>query len=410
MSFEPFRFVHAGDFHLERPLHGLAELPEHLRELFLEAPYLAAEQVFETVLSEGADFLVLSGDLLQPRDTGPRGPLFLVEQFERLAQRGIGVYWAGGRTDSPEAWPAAASLPGNVRVFPRGRLDEWLHERDGTPVARVLGMSCDRQHPFRPADFRPDPSGLFSLGVVFGNADAAALARQGLQYWALGGKHDRSTPSAAPRMAHYPGSPQGRQPRESGPHGCTVVDVDGNGRARLRFAPTDAARWHNERVVIEDNAGRDGLDRLLRERMQTFIEGAAGVDLVISWTVAGSGALVRELRRGKLGAELLAGLQADFGHGPPAAWSASLEVEPAAVLPPEWYDQETILGEFLRSVRHYQTDESEAIDLEHYLAERHIAGTIGAAVQMTDKAARQRLLRQVAMLGVDLLSGEELRP
>ena len=45
---QPLRLVHASDFHLELPLHGLAEIPDHLRELLIEAPYHAAEQVFET--------------------------------------------------------------------------------------------------------------------------------------------------------------------------------------------------------------------------------------------------------------------------------------------------------------------------------------------------------------------------
>ncbi len=41
MSNRPFRFVHAGDFHLELPPQGLAEIPDHLRELFVEAAYWA---------------------------------------------------------------------------------------------------------------------------------------------------------------------------------------------------------------------------------------------------------------------------------------------------------------------------------------------------------------------------------
>ena len=42
MSNWPFRFVHASDFHLEQPLCGVTDVPDHLRELFLEAPYAAA--------------------------------------------------------------------------------------------------------------------------------------------------------------------------------------------------------------------------------------------------------------------------------------------------------------------------------------------------------------------------------
>ena len=61
MSQPPLRLVHASDLHLENPLGGVAEVPDHLRDVFLNAPYLAAEQVFELAISEGADALLLAG-------------------------------------------------------------------------------------------------------------------------------------------------------------------------------------------------------------------------------------------------------------------------------------------------------------------------------------------------------------
>src|SRR5688500_16143497 len=105
MSAGPFRFLHAAGFHLEQPLYGVGELPDHLRELFLEAPYLAAERVFESAVAQAVDFVVLVGDLLDPDLTGPRGPIFLLEQFARLHERGIAVYWAGRLADEADVWP-----------------------------------------------------------------------------------------------------------------------------------------------------------------------------------------------------------------------------------------------------------------------------------------------------------------
>ena len=76
----PMRFVHASDLHLERPLGGVAEVPVQLRELFLQAPYSAARGVFETVLSEGADALLLAGDVVDVELAGPRAALFRAER------------------------------------------------------------------------------------------------------------------------------------------------------------------------------------------------------------------------------------------------------------------------------------------------------------------------------------------
>ena len=58
----------------------------------MSSPGPSAAGVFETALAEKVDFVVLSGDLLHSRHAGPRGPLFLIEQFERLAERNIAVY------------------------------------------------------------------------------------------------------------------------------------------------------------------------------------------------------------------------------------------------------------------------------------------------------------------------------
>ncbi len=407
MSNWPFRFVHAGDFHLEQPPQGVAEVPDHLRELFLAAAYWAAERVFETVLTEEAEFLVLSGDVLHPQLTGPRGPLFLVEQFARLEEREIPVYWAGGTIDPPEAWPSAITLPENVHLFPRGRLKEFVHQRDAAPLARLTGVGRDRRRKIRSSDFEADPGGLFSIAVVHGSAEAKALRDRQLHYWALGGRHDRSTLLSSPQVAHYPGSPQGRRPEECGPHGCTLVQVDEQRQARTSLVATDVMRWLSERVVVDEATSRDDLETLLRERMQTLVESAPGVDLLVSWTVAGSGPLLGQLRRGTLGTELLGWLRSEYGFGPPAAWSLSLQVELSASLPPEWYEQETIRGDFLRAIRRLQIDSNQPLELDSYLAGEHLAGALAPAVTIPDKAARARVLREAAWLGVDLLSGEE---
>lgn len=410
MSNWPFRFVHAGDFHLEQPPQGVAEVPDHLRKLFLEAAYWSAQRVFDAVLAEEADFLVLSGDVLDPQQTGPRGPLFLAEQFDRLAQREIPVYWAGGRVDPPEAWPSPVTLPENVHVFPRGRTEQSVYRRDEAPLARLIGVSRDRQRRIRARDFEADPAGLFSIAVVHGTVRAEALRTREIHYWALGGRHDRGTLLSAPEVAHYPGSPQGRRPQEGGAHGCTLVQVDQQRQARTSLVPTDVMRWLGERVVVDEATTRSGLETRLRERMQTLIETTPSVDLLISWTVAGTGPLVAHLRRGTLAAELLAWLRSDYGFGPPAAWSLSLEVELPGTLPPEWYEQETIRGDFLRAIRQLQVDSAEPLDLDPYVAEKHLAGTLAPAVTIADRATREVVLREAAWLGIDLLSGEEPQP
>ena len=406
MSSYPFRFVHAADLHLELPPGGVAEVPDHLRELFIESPYWAAERVFETVCSEQADFLVLAGDVLDSRCAGPRGPLFLAEKFSELAERGIKVYWAGGQVDPPDAWPSVIPLPDNVHVFPVGHPQEVVHSREADPVARLFGASKGRSKSIRPGRFETVSDGLFSIAVAHGTANPESLAERGIDYWALGGNHSRHTLAGSPHVAHYPGSPQGRDPDQCGPFGCTMVQVDANGRPRTTAVPAALLRWQSERIVVEESHGRDDLESMLRQRITEVQQAFGETDVLISWTVAGSGPLLARLRQGKLSGELIDTLRAEYGYGPPAVWSVSLEAEPCDVLPIEWYEQQTIRGEFLRAVRQYQMNPDEPIELESYLAEEHSAGMLGAAMAISSRATRDKVLLEAAMLGVDLLSPE----
>jgi hypothetical protein len=151
----------------------------------------------------------------------------------------------------------------------------------------------------------------------------------------------------------------------------------------------------------------EDLEARLRERMHTLLESMPTTALLVSWKIAGRGPLLGSLRRGGVGTQLLDRLRGDYGYRSPAAWSVSLEVELSDTLPPEWYEQETIRGDFLRAIRQLQMNSEEPITLEQYLAEPHRAGMLAAAVALADKPSRDAVLREAAALGVDLLSGEE---
>lgn len=409
MAQRPFRFLHASDFRLDRPIFGLAEVPDALRKLCIDAPFRAAERVFDAALAEQADFVVLSGDLLQADLAGPAGPLFLVKQFERLRARNILVYWAGGQVDAPESWPAGIPLPDNVRVFPAARPSEWTHERDGAPLARITGCSRGSGR-IRPEDFWPDPSGMFTIATAYGEADPDEIAARPLQYWALGGRSARETISYEPAWAHFAGSPQGRQPCEDGPHGCTLVQVGGDGRARLIAIATDVVRFVNETVVMDESTSAAALERMLRERLSALTAAAQGIDLAVSWRIAGYGPATGPLRTGKLAANLLAALRRDFvGAESPRAWSLSLAVDPADRVPVAWRERDSLLGEFLRTMGEVEGSEGADVllDLPGLLSAGRRAGPAGEIIAIRDAVERRQLLSEAAALGADLLGSDQ---
>src|SRR3954453_5378205 len=170
---QPIRLVHASDFHLERPLYGLEDIPDHLRELLIKAPYHAAEQVFETALAEDADAVLLADDVLHVDRAGPPAIVLVLDQFARLGERNIPIYWAGGTVDAPDTWPRSVTLPKNVHVFPVGHVESFDLARAGEAIARVQGTSSRDDGAVDSKGFHRGAHGLFTIGIAHGTSHSA---------------------------------------------------------------------------------------------------------------------------------------------------------------------------------------------------------------------------------------------
>jgi DNA repair exonuclease SbcCD nuclease subunit len=402
-----FRFLHAGDLHLDVPPGSLAEVPEVLRGALADAPYRAAERVFDAAVKFQVDFLVLAGDVVDPALSGPRAIVFLDEQFRRLADHGIRVYWAGGSSDQFEQFVDAWPLPENVLRFPQFRVQRLVHHRGGEPLMHILGTSTDGQTSLDGADFTIDPAGLFSVAVAHGTSDVDALTNRGIHFWALGGSHVRRTLASGPLTIHDCGTTQGRHAGESGPHGCTLVQVDETDRVRTTFIPTDAVRYLDERVTVDETTAYEQLFEILTQRVAELLVDPFGPELVVRFSIVGSRALAERLRPGRWSAELVSRLRGEHGAKRPAAWTVSVEAPSALDVPDELYDEKTLLGEYLRTVRHFLESPDERLNLAPYLAERHLAGHLGALGSLDGPSVRRRVLAEAAALGIELLSPRE---
>ena len=400
---QPLRLVHASDLHLEMPVHGLPEVPDHLRELLIEAPYHAAEQVFETALAEDADAVILAGDVLNVDRAGPPAIVLLLDQFARLADRKISVYWAGGAVDVPDSWPRSVSLPSNVHVFPVGRVESLDFTRGGEAIARVQGTSCPEGGTVDARGFHRDVHGLFTIGVAYGTNDSAGHEGDRVHYMALGGRHLQQTVDEHPGIAHYCGSPQGRGPKETGPHGCTVVTVDETARAKTKFVATDTIRWLEQSLEITSSTRQEQLHDRMVERLEKLQAQHPGVDLFIRWKIRGTGPLVNRLRPNSLADELLTDLRRRFGERSPVAWSVSIHCDSPLSVPAEWYDQETCLGDFLRVARDFELHETP-FDLRQFLPPNVRDEFLESIAFIDDDEANKELLCRASKLGVDLLT------
>ena len=404
MSGQSFRFLHASDFHLEEPLGGLAEVPPHLGELFLDAPFTAAERVFDVAVRERVDFVILSGDILEPTLAGPRGISFLLNQFERLNAHGIAVYWAGGKCDGPQDWPNAAKLPTNVQVFPGYKCEELTHLRGERAIACIVGRSWHGSS-IQAADYAVDAGKLFSIAVGYGPLELSKVSSLRVDYWALGGRHERQSVGGSP--IYYPGTPQGRSPAEPGPHGCTLVHVADDQTFRTQFIATDAARWLDETVQVEADESRTDVKRRIAERMKQLLVDAVERPLLVHWNITLSHRLGSVTRCREWAAELLEWLRAEYGNGKAPVYTLAVETGDEQPLAAEWFVEESMLGDFLRVMRSQDSDDAIPLDLLPYVPERARTTTLAAIASWNDAEKRSSLLREAAHLGARLLGAEE---
>ncbi len=136
-------------------------------------------------------------------------------------------------------------------------------------------------------------------------------------------------------------------------------------------------------------------------------------DRLVTWTIGGAPGTVRSRAaagraraRGKLRGELLEWLRIEHGLSSPIVWTVGIELEPQNALPASLYEQETILGDFLRTLREFELDPQQPLNVESLLAEGQAAGLFSQAVAIADGATRKRVLHEAALLAVELLGGE----
>lgn len=401
--FAPIKLVQASDLHLESPLRGLPEAPEHLRELLRDAPYHAAEQVFDTALAEEADALLLAGDVIDVDLAGPRGVVFLLEQFKRLEARGIAVFWAGGVADPPDRWPPGTPLPENVHYFPIGRVEQHELVRDGKMIARVQGTSCRDGEPVDARGFHADVHGNYTIGIAYGTSDAPGKEGDRVNYMALGGRHRRATVDVTPGIAHYAGTPQGRTSEELGPAGCTVITVDDRGKTKTRFVSTDVVRWAEETVEFTAGTTVDQLRKRMQERLDKLRQKTRDVDQLVAWNLQGAGPLLVQLTPGGLLDKLLIDLQKHDGRQQPACWSYAVRCGTVFEPPAEWLDQETILGDLLRQLGVFTRNDAFVLDLKDMLPKRLPDPSLESIATITP-AEKEELFDRAEKLGISLLT------
>ena len=76
----------------------------------------------------------------------------------------------------------------------------------------------------------------------------------------------------------------------------------------------------------------------------------------------------------------------------------------------EWCEQDSIMGDYMQVVNEYQAEDEKPIELHSVLGDQRLPRQVSSDTWLTDPIERDTLLREAAMLGLDLLSGEDGLP
>lgn len=279
MASPSFRFLHAADLHLDTPFRGIRRSPEWLRTRLAEATLVAWDRLVQTAVDEAVDFLILAGDVFDHTSPSLRAQLRLRDGIVRLATADIPVFWAHGNHDFYQSLNLAVGWPSNLIRFPAGQVGRHVVTKAGAAVCAVYGISFPTQAVTDPYAelFARSPEDAYAVAVLHTNvggdaehdnyapAQLSDLTGAGFDYWALGHVHQGRILSEHPPVI-YPGNLQGRHPRETGPKGAYLVEVD-HGETHWRFLPMASFRWEALAVDCSEMEMADQVEEAIRDAM-----------------------------------------------------------------------------------------------------------------------------------------------
>lgn len=249
----------------------------------------AFEKIIEYCLTEGAEFLLISGDLFDGNCRDFNTILWICKQVRRLGETPVLI--VHGNHDYANGPARLIPWPKNVHLFPYDRAStKTFLSSEGIKVA-IHGQSYSK-----PAvkenlaiSFPDAVNGAINIGLLHCNFEGsidhdpyapckrADLVSKSYDYWALGHIHKSICyePSRAGEpWIVYPGNIQGRHIRESGPKGCFLVNAKQDGTcAKPKFLSTDTLRWYELLVELTpQDTNEDDLIAKLEKQLEELNE------------------------------------------------------------------------------------------------------------------------------------------
>lgn len=368
------KFIHAADIHLDSPLGGLSRYEGAPAEAMRTATRRAFENLVSYTLEEDADFVLIAGDLYDTDWKDYNTGLFFNRCMSQLQEAEIPVLMVRGNHDAGCQITRQLKMPANVTDFKMDKAHTVRLDQHGVAVhgqGYPNSATTDDLSLGYPA---PVP-GYFNIGLLHtsvdgrpGHAPYAPCTLQGLiakgyDYWALGHVHRREILHENPWVV-FPGNIQGRNIRETGAKGCTLVAVEEGAVRTVMHHCVDVLRWvHCPIDVSAARSPEDVLEQVgaaVQQELQCAEERFLAMRIEITGACAAHNALQNHRER------WVNEIRARTGEISDAVWLEKVVLNtrsPASV--DDLVQQGGPLGELLQGMQALADDPAALQDLAH---------------------------------------------
>ncbi|ECH6824992.1 exonuclease SbcCD subunit D [Listeria monocytogenes] len=276
------QFLHMADLHLDSPFIGLSTLPQPLFSAMQESTFQSLERITTVAIKEAVDFVLIAGDIYDSEDQSVRAQARFAKEMKRLEAANIPVFMIHGNHDFIEKHKEKLALPSNVHVFSE-QVEVMSHKTATGVSVNIYGFSYNERHirSSRVDEYKIQGDADFHIALLHGSEVSSSeehdvyapfrvqeISKKGFDYWALGHIHKRQLLAESPSI-YYPGNIQGRNRKESGEKGASIVTLS-EASTTIDFIGTSPIIWEEAVITLPENSEINAFYRETTKLLESY--------------------------------------------------------------------------------------------------------------------------------------------
>ncbi|EAC8550260.1 exonuclease SbcCD subunit D [Listeria monocytogenes] len=276
------QFLHMADLHLDSPFIGLSTLPQPLFSAIQESTFQSLERITTVAIKEAVDFVLIVGDIYDSEDQSVRAQARFSKEMKRLEVANIPVFMIHGNHDFIEKHKEKLTLPSNVHVFSE-QVEVMSHKTATGVSVNIYGFSYNERHirSSRVDKYKIQGNADFHIALLHGSEVSSSeehdvyapfrvqeISKKGFDYWALGHIHKRQLLAESPSI-YYPGNIQGRNRKESGEKGASIITLS-EASTTIDFIGTSPIIWEEAVITLPENSEINAFYRETTKLLESY--------------------------------------------------------------------------------------------------------------------------------------------